>query len=134
MIALISTLVSGLFSVGDKLIEDKDQKSKFAFQVLKMSNELSIKIMDTKTYPWIDAFIKLAYSADAIMTKLLRPVGSALLTGFVLYCDYNGIQLSDTVTALGAAAFPGWMASRHVNKQKAIGKKYVIDMDNDYDS
>ncbi len=135
MFSLVGNLITSLFSIGGKFIEDKDKKNEFAFKVLEMANTLSMKMLETKTYPWVDALVKLAYAADAIMMKLLRPFGAAVLTGIVIYCDMKGIELSSTVNALGAAAFPGWMASRHVNKQKKLDqKKYKIEMDDDYDN
>jgi len=135
MFELAGNLIAGLFNIGGKFIEDKDKKNEFAFKILEMADKLSHKMLETKTYPWVDALVKLAYAADAIMMKLLRPVGSAVLTGIVIYCDMNGIELSATVQALGAAAFPAWMASRHVNKQQKIKhRKYAIQMDDDYDN
>lgn len=135
MFEAVAGLFGTLFSIGGKMIVDKDKKNEYAFKVLEMANDLASKMLATKTYPWIDGLVKLAYAADAIIMKLLRPLGAAALTGVVIYCDIVGIELSGTIEAIGMSAFPGWMASRHVNKQKKLDKKkYAIQMDDDYDS
>jgi hypothetical protein len=115
---ILGSLIPGLFKLGDKLIEDKDKKNEFAFRVLEMAHELSLKLIDTKTYPWIDGLVKLAYASEAIVKGLLRPLGSAAMTGFAIYADLHGIELSAGVEAVLYAAFPAWGASRHAEKAK----------------
>ena len=128
MFSAILSMVPGLFSLGGKMIEDKDKKNEYAFKVLEMTQAMSMKMLDVKTYPWIDGLVKLAYAADQIVKGLIRPVGSGILTGVVIYCAVKGIDLPDTIDALGAAAFPGWMASRHIEKAKKAEK-----LPDDYD-
>lgn len=118
MISLITALIPGLMNMGGKLIEDKDKRAEFADKALQMANDLALKMLDTKTYPWVDALVKLSYASEQIVKGLIRPLGSAAMTGFLFYAEINEIELSGTIETICAAAFPGWMASRHVNKNK----------------
>ncbi len=118
MFSLLTSLIPGLFKLGDKLIEDKDKKAEYAFKVQEMFFKQMEVLIAAKTYPWVDALVKLAYASEQIVKGLFRPIGAGVLTGFVIYAEYQGIELSPTIEALGAAAFPGWMASRHVEKGK----------------
>lgn len=127
MISLLTSLAPGLFKLGGKLIEDKDKKAEYAFKVQQMMHDLAFKLLETKTYPWIDGLVKLAYASEAIIKGLLRPIGAAIMTGFVIYAELNGIPLSGTVEAVLLAAFPGWMTSRHVEK----GKKKKPEIEDD---
>lgn len=111
-------VITGLIGLGSKFIEDKDKRAEFIDKQADRAHELMLKMLDAKTYPWVDALVKLAYASEAIAKGLLRPIGAAGLTGFVLYAEIKGIELSPTVEALCAAAFPGWMASRHQEKKR----------------
>jgi len=117
MIGLITSVLPSLFKLGDKMIEDKDKKAEYAFKVQEITFKQMETMLNAKTYPFIDALVKLSYASDQIMKGLLRPIGAACMTGFLFYAEIEGIELSGTVEALCAAAFPGWMASRHVQKK-----------------
>ena len=127
MLSALLSIVPGLFKLGGKMIEDKDKKNEYAFKVLQMTQDLSLKMLDVKTYPWIDGLVKLSYAGEQIIKGLIRPIGSLALTGVVIYCAIRGIDLPDSLDVVGSAAFPGWMASRHVEKSKKS------DIPDDYD-
>ena len=118
MLGLITSLAPGLFKLGGKLIEDKDKKAEYAFKVQDNIQELTLKLMETKTYPWIDGLTKLAYASESIVKGLFRPLGAAAMTGFAIYADYKGINLSAVAETALYAAFPAWGASRHTEKSK----------------
>ena len=109
------------------MIADEDKKSEFAFKVQEMAFKQMETLINAKTYPWVDALVKLAYASEQIIKGLFRPIGAAVMTGFVIYAEVTGIQLSGTVETLLVAAFPGWMASRHSSK-KTEAKKDDSDM------
>lgn len=117
MLQILTSLLPGLFKIGSELIEDPDKKIEYAFKTQQMYNDLALKLLDTKTYPLIDALVKLAYASEAIVKGLFRPIGSFALAGFAAYCDIKGIQLSDTVSALLYGSPVAWGASRHVEKK-----------------
>lgn len=116
MIQALLGLVPGLLKLGDKMIEDKDKKAEYAFNVQRMYFEMAEKLLDTKTFPWVDALVKLAYSSTAIIKGLIRPVGSIAALGFVAYCELNGIELSPMVEAIMASLLPAWGVSRYKEK------------------
>lgn len=125
MIGLLTSLAPGLFKLGGKLIEDKDKKAEYAFKVQEMMQTLAFKLLETKSYPWIDGLVKLAYASEAIVKGLFRPVVSALALAFVAYCDYKGIPLSQLVEGIMASLFPAWGASRLKEKMVAQKQKRI---------
>ena len=136
MIQLLAGILPGLFKLGDKLIVDKDKKAEFAFKVQEMSQELAFKLLDTKTYPWVDALVKLAYASERIIKGLFRPLVSG---GLLVYALWNPDVL-DKLQSMGAVgelaiaaifgAFPGWMVSRHAEKKR---KQKVAAFDDEED-
>ncbi len=134
MLSLFTSLIPSLFKIGDKLIVDKDKKAEYAFKVQEMMFKQMEVMLNVKTFPWIDGLVKLAYASEAIIKGLLRPLGAAALTGFAIYADVTGIELSESISLILYGSFPAWGASRHVNKQTEIKKKYNINMDDDYDN
>lgn len=118
MISLFASLLPSIFKLGDKMILDEDKKAEFAFKVQEMAFKQMETLINAKTYPWVDALVKLSYASEQIVKGLFRPLGAAAMTGFLFYAEINDIQLSGAVEALCAAAFPGWMTSRHIDKQK----------------
>ena len=117
MLGLLGSLLPGLFNLGGKMIEDKDKKNEYAFKVLEMTQELSLKMLDVKTYPWIDGLVKLAYASEQIIKGLFRPIAATVMFVFAMYCELNAIELSDTIQTLLYGAFPAWGVSRHVEKK-----------------
>lgn len=115
---ILGSIVPSLFKMGDKLIEDKDKRNEYAFKAMELTNDMALKLLDTKTYPWIDALVKLAYAGEAIVKGLLRPLGSLVLAGFAAYCDIKGIELSGAVETLLYGSPLAWGYSRHQEKKK----------------
>jgi len=126
MLGLLSAVIPGLFKIGDKLIEDKDKKAEYAFKVQEMFFKQMEVLIAAKTYPWVDALVKMSYAAEQIIKGLFRPIASALMLAFAMYCEVSAIELSDGVQAILYGAFPAWGASRHIDKQK---KKVIEDDD-----
>ena len=118
MIGLITSLLPGLFKIGDKLIADKDKKAEYAFKVQEMFFKQMEALIAAKTYPWVDALVKLAYASEQIIKGLFRPIASAGMLVFAMYCELNAIGLSDGVQAILYGAFPAWGYSRHQCKKK----------------
>ncbi len=129
MIGVATGLISMVSSIGGKLIEDKDKKADFAFKILELAEKRMEVLVNKTTYKWVDALVKLAYAGDQIVKGLIRPIGSAAMTGLAIYCGMKGIQLDPAVSAVMVAAFPAWGASRHVDK---IKKKNLPDDDNEW--
>lgn len=118
MWTILPALLGGLLKLGSELIEDPDKKAEFAYKTLELSNELALKLLDTKTYPWVDALVKLAYAGEQLVKGLIRPLGSFALAAFAAYCDVNGIELNPELKALLYGAPIGWGVSRHIEKGK----------------
>lgn len=118
MLSLFTALIPGLFKIGDKLIEDKDQKAEYAFKVQEMAFKQMESLLSVTTYPWVDALVKLAYAAEQIMKGLFRPIITAVGFGFGLYFELNNIELSATVETILFGSFPAWGVSRHMEKSK----------------
>ena len=107
-----------IFGVVDQLVEDKDKKNEIVLKLAEMQNQLSLQLVQQQTIPWVDATVKLLFAFRDIIIPMFRPVVATAMTAYVVYAETNGITLSPMVEALFASAFPGWMASRHVNKKK----------------
>lgn len=118
MLSLFAALLPGLFKIGDKMIEDKDQKAEFAFKVQEMAFKQMEVLIGAKTYPWVDGLVKLSYAAEQIIKGLFRPIVTAIGFGFGLYFELNNIEVSGTVEAILFGSFPAWGVSRHVEKSK----------------
>jgi hypothetical protein len=117
VIDAVAGVFKGLFGVVDQLVEDKDKKNEIFLKMAEMQNQLNIVLMQLKTVPWVDATVKLLFAFRDLVLPLLRPVVGALMTGYAAYAETNGINLSPVVQAALAAAFPGWMYSRHTEKR-----------------
>lgn len=122
MINILASILPSLFKLGDKLIEDKDQKAEFAFKTQEMAQQLALKMLDVKTYPWVDALVKLAYASEQIVKGLFRPLVSAAGLVFVAYCEISGITLSPAVETVLISLFPAWGVSRYKEK---IGPSHI---------
>jgi len=125
---MIGAIVSGLFSLGDKFVEDKDKKTEFAFKTQEIFFKLLEKLVDAKTVPWVDAVVKLMIASVTMM----RPVGSFALTLIGLYLDARDYPINETMNMALEAAFPSWMAARQVDKHKKKKKQSFIDEDEDW--
>jgi len=115
---ILTSLFPGLFKLGDKLIEDADKKAEYAFRIQEMTNDFAKTMLTVKTYPVVDAIIKLSYASEAIIKGLFRPIASVVALSFGIYFEMNSIEISATAEAILFGSFPAWMASRHVSKNK----------------
>lgn len=118
MLSLFTALIPGLFKIGDKLIEDKDQKAEYAFRVQEMAFKQMEVLLSVTTYPWVDALVKLSYSAEQILKGLFRPIITSVALGFGLYFELNNIEVSALVESILFGSFPAWGVSRHMDKKK----------------
>ena len=118
MISLFTSLIPSLFKIGDKMIIDQDKKQEFAFRVQEMTFKFMEAMLAAKTIAWVDALVKLSYAMENIIKGLFRPIGAALMTGFAIYAEVKGIELSATVETLLVGAFPAWGVDRHLDKKK----------------
>lgn len=119
MMGLFASLLPGIIKLGDKFIEDKDKRNEFAFKMMEI-------MLNTQTYKWVDALVKLSYAGEQIVKGLIRPIGAIAMAAFAAYCDVKGIQLSDTVQTMLYGAPIAWGTSRHAEKRK---KEKEIDFD-----
>ena len=118
MLSLFTSIIPSLFKIGDKMIVDQDKKQEFAFKVQEMMFKQMETLVNVKTYPWVDALVKLAYASEQIVKGLFRPIFSACALCFVGYCEYKGIELSGIVEGVMVSLFPAWGASRYKEKQE----------------
>jgi hypothetical protein len=118
MFDFISKLISPVTNIVDKMVMDKDKFAELQFKKTELNYKLKEQLLGTTTSPNTDAFVKLLLAFRDIVLPMLRPLGSACMTGFVIYAEMNDIALSGATEAIMAAAFPGWMTSRHMNKGK----------------
>jgi hypothetical protein len=118
-------LGSKLLDVIGEGVEDKDKKNQLNKEVLEVTLDWQKTVLSTVTTPKMDAFVKFLYAFRDVILPMLRPVGSAIITGIGLYFHYKGIQIDPVTHGIIDGAFPGWMASRHVekNKQKEIERE-----------
>lgn len=119
MLSLFTALIPGLFKIGDKLIEDKDQKAEYAFKVQEMAFKQMETLLSVTTYPWVDALVKLSYASEQIIKGLFRPIITTIALGFGLYFELNNITVSPLVEGVLFGSFPAWGVSRHIEKGKA---------------
>jgi hypothetical protein len=121
---LLGSLLPGLFKLGDKMIVNEDKKMEFAFKTQEMTFKVMEVMLATKTYPWIDGLVKLAYASEAIIKGLFRPVISAGLfiyglTNPDLLKQLHELGVIGDTGILGMfGAFPAWMKSRHDEKKQ----------------
>jgi hypothetical protein len=115
--SIFSALVSPVTKIADKLILDKDKYAEIQLRKIELEHKSRDKLLAITTTPRIDALVKLLIAIRDVVIPILRPLGSACMTAFGLYAHYKGIEIDLALHGLMDSAFPGWMASRHVNKQ-----------------
>lgn len=113
---ILDDIISGLFNLGKTYIDNKEKQAEFNNEVAKMGLQLQERMLTSQTMPKVDAIVKLMYAFREIAIPMFRPIGGALLTAASIYCAVNRIQLDPTVNTILASAFPGWMASRGLEK------------------
>lgn len=120
----VGTLLSSITAIGGKMVLDRDKQAEFAFKSLEMAHELALKLLDTPSYKWVDALVKIAYASESLIKGLFRPLASALLIGYSLMNPdiidklHNMGPVGDAVLVAIFGSFPGWMASRHAEKKR----------------
>jgi hypothetical protein len=123
MISLFASIIPGLFKIGDKMIADEDKKAEFAFKVQEMAFKQMETLINAKTYPWVDALVKLAYASEQIVKGLFTPIMGAIGFGFGLYFELNDISISGTVEAILFGTFPAWRIARQKEKNAKIERE-----------
>ena len=126
MLNVLMGLLPNMFKLGGKLIQDADQRAEYAFRVLEMLQSFMEKMLETKTYPWIDGLVKLAYAGESIVKGLIRPLGALGMMAFAIYAEVNGMELSEVVQGILYGAAPAWGFSRHQEKK---AKQKVVEYD-----
>lgn len=116
-----TSLIDNISNLAGEFIEDKDKRNELIFKVKELEFSLREALLKTKTTPFVDGFVKILIAFRDIILPMLRPVGA-------FYLSYMGVDMAQAELAAGgdvsalsgglAAAFPGWGASRHVNKNK----------------
>lgn len=114
-------LISGIIGIGKELIVDKDKQVEFAFKAQEQLVQFQLALLQTKTTPKVDAFVKVVYS----LKGFIRPIGGALMTGFGMYCHLKQIPIDTTLHAVLDGALPAWGVSRHVEKNSPKKKAPV---------
>lgn len=116
-------VIEGVLNIGMKYLDSQDKKEQLALDTVK-------SMLESKTYRFVDAVVKLAYASEQISKGLIRPVFSC---GLFIYGLLHPEQLKalhelGTVGDMGIAtvfgAAPAWGYSRHKEKQKPATELY----------
>lgn len=124
---LISALLSPVTSIANKLVMDKTKYAELQQRKEDNKHKREMKLLTITTTPNIDAFVKVLYAIKDVVIPMLRPLGSAAMTAFGLWAHYKGLDIDLGLHALMDSAFPGWMTSRHINKQTEAKKSPPVD-------
>jgi hypothetical protein len=114
-------IIESALGIGMKYMESQDKKEQLALDTVKT-------MLESKTYRFVDAVVKLSYAAEQITKGLLRPLFSI---GMFVY-GLTNVDVMKELVELGlvgetavAAIFgsaPAWGYSRHKEKAKKISK------------
>jgi len=126
---LVLGAVPKLLEVIDKSVADKDLAAQLQQRTVEASLQLMEKAVQTETVPWVDAIAKLIVVTATAFKGFLRPLLGAAMTGAAIYMQVKGIQAPEWLSAVLAAAFPGWMASRHAEKVRKINAQKTASVD-----
>lgn len=114
-------VIAGAFGLADKIasiidqtVTDKDLALQIKSKALEASIEFSKSIQTGEHVP---GYIKLLYALRDVIIPMLRPAGGAALSAYAVYAAHKGVQIDPVIHGMLAAAFPGWMTSRHFNKE-----------------
>jgi len=125
----IGGIFDGLFDIGKELIEDKDKRNEFNMKIAEAKTNLKLAelkaetahetaLLSQTTNPKVDAFVKLLLA----LVPLMRPIGTALMTGAGIYMSIKGIQVDPRISVGLVSAFPAWGLSRHILRNKELIK------------
>lgn len=132
MMSLFASIIPSLFKLGDKMITDVNKKQEFAFKVQEMAFKQMETLINAKTYPWVDALVKLSYASEQVVKGLFTPILTAVAFGFGIFFELTGIEISVGVEAILFGSFPAWRVARQKEKNAKIElmkMKKVIDDD-----
>ena len=110
--------ITAITSLVSELIPDPDKRVQIEADLQQMEVDVKSMLLNTSTTPKVDAAVKIMIALKDVVIPMLRPIGSACMTGFAGYCILNGIAIDPITESLLAGAFPGWMYSRHKGKQQ----------------
>lgn len=110
----LGDLFKGLIGLGGEFIEDKDKRNEYNMLIMQSQNTFNTVLISQKTHPYIDGAVKLLFA----LNSLWRPIGSACMTAVGIYAHIKGIPIDTANHALLDGAFPLWMGSRHMEKNK----------------
>jgi hypothetical protein len=116
------SVIESILSLGMQHLENKEKKEQLAFNTIEA-------MLQSKTYVFVDALVKLAYAGEAITKSLIRPAFSCGLFIYGLLNPEQLVKLHElgTVGDMGIAtifgAAPAWGYSRHVEKGKIPTKE-----------
>jgi len=115
-------LFKSIVGLGQTYIDNKEKAAEFAFQLAQLQVQFSQQLVQTKTSPFVDALVKFMYAMRDVIIPMFRPIGSFLLTASCAYLNYKQIAPPEPINSIMASSFPGWMVSRHINKQTELTK------------
>jgi len=118
MIGALISMIPNMFKLGGKLIQDADKRAEYAFKVQEMMQDFMKTMLQTKTYPWVDGVVKLAYAGDAIVKGLIRPLAAGGMMVYAIYAQTHGIVLPEAVEIMLYGALPAWGVDRGLDKRK----------------
>jgi hypothetical protein len=123
------TAIPKILDLGSSLIESKDKKEEYAFEMSKMLLNIVSEVNAQQTNPFIDGFVKLLTS----LTMLWRPLASI----GVFFIAIINPELLEKLHALGTVgdvaigtmfgSAPAWGYSRHKEKIEKIKKQHPLD-------
>ena len=116
-------LGKGVISIIDQVVEDKDAKRESIKEVVRMTFDFQKAVLQMQTTPKVDAIVKLLYAFRDVVLPMLRPLGSALLSGFTAFAIYKNIPIPPVLDVVMGSAFPSWMVSRHLNKTSELKER-----------
>lgn len=120
MKAPYESLGNNLIGLAREFITDKDKAIEFEYKAKELERQWQTTLVTTKTIPWVDATIKLMYASVAFW----RPAVSAFALVWGMVFPEKIMALHEMGPAGDAAivsiygSFPGWMMSRHKEKEK----------------
>jgi len=116
----IGGLFDGLFDIGKELITDKDKLVEYTYKTAELKSKASIAIINMKTTPKVDAFVKVLYAFKDVGKELFRPVGSFCMAIFAGYMKiyHPEIDLTAPIEGMLFGAPVAWGYSRHVGQNK----------------
>lgn len=124
MINVALSALSIIGKLGDKMIEDKDSRLAFVQKQQELAHEMAMALLQQKTYPWMDALVKMAYASEAIIKGLFRPVFSCGLFIWGLLNPESIAELQklefggDVAVATIFGAAPAWGVDRAMDKRR----------------